>query len=330
MAHNVETMAYAGELPWHGLGTKINEGISVEDMLKAAELDWTVSLQPMYFNKNKVVADHQALVRDSDETLLDVVGNRYVPVQNHELFAFFDSFVKETKLELHTAGSLCSGKHIWALAKDKRNINVAKGDAVESYVLLVNSHQLGKRLIAKPTTVRVVCNNTLNLALKDGTKQFAFTHCRQFDETAHMEAAKVLGLLHDAQTEFRELAEVLQQVKVKELDIRTYFKQVLNLPVAANKPIKLGSKKLVVANTITKEDKAIEELVQAYTSAPGQKLPGADGTLWGALNAVTYVLDHGGRAKGRSDNRLRDNWLGWRDAVKQRAVKIANQMAEAA
>ena len=178
MAHNVEGIVYAGEKPWHQLGTEIPDNLTPEKVLITAGLDWTVSKRPLAFEgsftgatgepvKNlNAIKGRYALVRDKDDQFLDVVGRTFVPTQNADAFEFFDKFVKEAKLKMCTAGSLCQGQYVWALAETQQSFSIGSAnDKVDSYILLVSPHQFGRALIAQQTTVRVVCQNTLNLAL---------------------------------------------------------------------------------------------------------------------------------------------------------------------
>src|SRR5215471_7249341 len=128
MSAEVETMAYRGEVPWHGMGVPVENSMPVGQMLKKAGLTWTVSKKPLYFpmdvgegekTKMRIVPDEFALIRDSDQTVLDTVGSNFKPVQNHEVFDFFKRFVQAGDMEMETAGSLKGGRFIWALARIK-------------------------------------------------------------------------------------------------------------------------------------------------------------------------------------------------------------------
>lgn len=326
MAHNVETMAYSGQLPWHGLGVEVPDNLEPNEMLIKAGLDWSVSKRPMFYKPSRPdveapnlsaserVVEHFALVRDSDNRLLDVVGHRYQPTQNEEAFAFFDAFIKECKLQMHTAGSLCGGQFVWALAKDNRSLTVAANDKVDSYILLMSPHKLGKALIAQHTTVRVVCQNTLNLALDGGKAAFRLSHTRKFDDQAKAEAAEVLGLIHSGLKSFGDDAKFLASKKANLLDVKEFF----------GATFKMSDE--MIANENQRANSLLQRLVDAYNGgAPGANLASADGTWWGALQAVTFVLDH--KSGSDRERNLRDNWLGSRGEIKRQALTIAKQMA---
>ena len=323
MAHEVETMAYAGEVPWHGLGVPVPENLTPDEMLKVAGLDWTVSKRPMSFrtkpnDSTKKVDEHFALVRDSDNKFMDVVGARYTPTQNSEVFNFFDGFVKATQLKMHTAGSLCEGKFVWGLAELNRSFEVGdSADRTDGYILLLSPHQLGKSIIAQQTCVRVVCQNTLNMALKDKSAAFRFSHSRKFDEQAKAEAAEVLGLAVTAFDELRGAAGFLASKKCEVVDARSFFSDLI---------VRRAEPETGIANDNETDPPLVRRMLEAFNgNAPGQDLASARGTWWGAFNAVTYVMDH--RSGKTKDNSVRDNWLGGRGELKRVALAKAIKLA---
>ena len=178
MAHNVETMAYAGEVPWHGLGKQVPSDLSPEQMLKAAELDWTVEKVPAFATiaGKKQNVGWSALVRSSDDRILDVVSDEWNPIQNHEAFNFFEEYCRAGDMDMHTAGSLRNGQIVWALAKVKESFELFKGDQVDSYLLFTNPHRFGQCIDIRFTPIRVVCNNTLTLALDRKSTRLNSSH----------------------------------------------------------------------------------------------------------------------------------------------------------
>ena len=191
MSALVETMAYAGEVPWHGLGTKVPHDLSTDEMLKKSGLDWSVEKVPTLVNL-PISPDKSggyqptgsfALVRSSDNKVLaPSVGQNWNPVQNKEAFDFFSEYVEAGDLEMHTAGSLMDGKMVWALAKVKQSFELFKGDEVENYMLFSNPHQFGKPIDIRMTPIRVVCNNTLTLSLStDSDSMVKVNHRREFN-----------------------------------------------------------------------------------------------------------------------------------------------------
>jgi phage/plasmid-like protein (TIGR03299 family) len=173
MAHEIEVvngiaqMVYVGDVPWHGLGTKVPADLSPEQVLQKAGLDWTVQKVPAFatIGGKQVNIGRSALVRSADNKVLDVVTNDWNPLQNQEAFEFFDEYCRAGDMEMHTAGSLKGGQIVWALAKVKDSFELFKGDTVESYLLLTNPHKFGQSIDVRFTPIRVVCNNTLTLSL---------------------------------------------------------------------------------------------------------------------------------------------------------------------
>ena len=169
MAHELEIrngkaqIAYAGDVPWHGMGTKVDSNLTPAEIQVAAGLDWDVTKETMTTSSGIEIKGKKALVRSGDNKVLDVVGDNWNPVQNDEAFEFFSEFVNAGDMEMHTAGSLKGGKMVWALAKVKESFDVLKGDQVDSYLLFSNPHMYGKSIDVRFTPIRVVCNNTLSL-----------------------------------------------------------------------------------------------------------------------------------------------------------------------
>jgi phage/plasmid-like protein (TIGR03299 family) len=336
MSANVETMAYraAGGLPWHREGTPVDNNMTIEAMLEAAQLDWTVSKQPLYFRvptaegektKMRIVPDEYALIRDSDMAVLDTVGPNFKPVQNHDVFDFFKRFVEAGDMEMETAGSLQGGRFIWALARIKdADFNIGKGDATKAYMLLSQPHQFGFSLQACMTAVRVVCNNTLTAALggdiagKGNNKIGAFrmTHARAFDDTVKGEAERALGLAHAGFKTFSHTAEMLAGVRAKNDLVTDYFEGVLNI----EKDEAENDNEADEA-----ENRNMKKFREALHSAPGQDL--FKETWWQAFNAVTYTVDH---QLGRDENRLFSAWYGRGATMKRRALDLAVEFAKAA
>ena len=169
MVANVETMAYAGEVPWHGLGTRVEPNMTGDEMVAAAGLDWTVEKSGMVIGSNHslVVPSHYALVRDRAGTkdILGIAGADYKVSQNSEVVKFLDKFCKAGSMTMHTAGALDDGRRVWFLAELKKGFTLPGGDEVEGFLLISHPHIWGEAMRIMFTTVRVVCQNTLRMAL---------------------------------------------------------------------------------------------------------------------------------------------------------------------
>lgn len=314
MAHMIETMAYAGEVPWHGLGTKVDDNLSPAEMMKAAGLDWRVTKIPATakIGGKNVNVGWSALVRESDNKMLSVVPEDWNEVQNEEAFEFFREWVDAGDMEMHTAGSLEDGKRIWALAKTKEKFEVFGGDLIEDYFLLSSPHKYGLAFEARSTKIRVVCNNTLTVALKNESQAAVrLSHRRKIDID---EVKAMVGISKVKLTAYKDLATYLGSKRATPDNIIQYFKDVFPLGTNDN-------------------EKKAAKLSRAATQALGvlDTQPGAEyarGTWWPAFNAVTYVVDH---ELGRSqDTRLSSAWFGYNRARKVKALEKAVEYANAA
>ena len=310
MAHLVETMAYAGEEPWHGLGVKVPADLSPEQMLEKAGLNWTVEKKPAFFELNgeKRSVGWSALTRSSDDSVLDIVTNDWNPVQNTEAFKFFDEYCQMGDMEMHTAGSLKNGQIVWALAKVKESFELFKGDQVDSYLLFTNPHRFGQAIDVRFTPIRVVCNNTLTLSLSQKSEQVVkINHRTVFNAE---EVKQMLGIATDKLTRYKEMARFLGSKQYKEETVKEYFKTIFpSLSAEQNQVSKGAQKALEVLHT-----------------QPGAQF--AEGSWWQAFNAVTYLTDH---VIGRSnDTRLQSAWYGANRGLKVKALDVAVEYAEAA
>lgn len=333
MSHQVETTAWAGETPWHGLGFDVSKVSAAkrtpEFMLKAGKIDWRVDKRPLSFVSGKgdalVIPDRFALVRASDDRPLSVVGGNYKVVQNATSLDFFSKFVKAGGMSLETVGSLYNGQYIWALARIGADFSLGKVDEVKGFLLLCNPHVFGKALVIQFTPIRVVCWNTLTWALGADLKgrggngnKFAMPHSTEFNDVVRKQAEITLGLAKKQMTDFKAAALLLSTRKAKPADVEDFFCEVLQFNPAEAK--KKGRKKQDVI-----EPKMLPKFRDALEKGPGALLPSAAGMWWGALNAVTHVADH---QTGRdTSSNLRSTWLGTRAALKRRATELAIERA---
>lgn len=325
MTAAVETMAYAGAVPWHGLGVPVTADLTPKQMLKAAALDWTVSKRELYFmtkdGKQSRAGSEWGLVRDSDESLLTTCGATWKPVQNEAAMEFFRKFVAAGHMTMETAGSLWDGRYIWALARVGKDFTLGKTDTVRSYLLLMSPHVHGKAMVFQFTPIRVVCWNTLTAALGSSLKghgsAFRMIHSTDFNDGTKALAEKALGLAIAQTEEFKDVATILSKKKAKPADVEQYFCEVLQYDPKKAKA-KVDDKDQRVPIMLPKFRAALEH-------APGQQLNTAAGTWWGALNAVTHVIDHEtGRDRSTA---LRNAWVGNHANTKRDALTLAIKMA---
>jgi len=308
MVNGVAQMAYAGETPWHGLGTKVLPDLTPDQMLDAAGLNWEVRKVPAFatINDRQVNVGHSALVRNIDDKVLDVVSNDWNPVQNSEAFAFFNDFIAEGDMEMHTAGSLKDGQIVWGLAKVKAGFSLFNGDEVESYLHFTNFHKYGFSTDVRFTPIRVVCNNTLTLSLNTKVeKMVKISHRREFDGD---NVKLMLGVAAEKLAQYKEMAQFLGSKRYSNENVVEYFKRVF--PSAGQKEV----------------SRSTNTAMEILETQPGAQF--AEGTWWTCFNAVTYMTDH---LLGRTqDTRLTSAWYGANKNVKTKALETALEFAEAA
>lgn len=300
MGHDIvdNQMAYVGEVPWHGLGARVNQGATSEQMLKAAKLDWQVVTVPTFaIHKNRPLeTGHLAVVREDTGQCFGIGGRRYTPVQNAATVAFFDRFCKAGDLELETVGAVRGGEYVWALAKVKCEAIQIDRDLIENYLLIANSHVPGNSLVIKNTMIRVVCNNTLTASLADGGRVFGrFMHTTSIAEQMVIAKFFVQAAL-DAQRRFSGDMEKLIRTRLSDNQAAELLLDTFDISPKGEK------------------FKGIWNLYQG-----GQRrydLPTVQGNAWGLLNAATEHIDH--QAGRDRDSRLRSAWFGHGEAVKRR------------
>jgi phage/plasmid-like protein (TIGR03299 family) len=314
MVNGVAQMAYAGEVPWHGLGKQVPKDLTPEQMLEAAGLDWKVEKFPAFAvigeaDEDVISINRQALIRSSDKKLLDVVTDDWLPVQNAEAFEFFNEFVMAGDMEMHTAGSLRDGQIVWGLAKVKESFELFKGDVIDSYLLFSNFHRYGFSTDVRFTPIRVVCNNTLTLSLSSAVeKMVKISHRQEFDAS---NVKEMLGIATDKLSQYKEMAQFLGAKKAKTESVVEYFERLF--PSTSDKEEKSRSKNANIALGI-------------LNTQPGAEF--AEGSWWQPFNAVTFMTDH---IMGRSaDSRMASSWYGSSKNLKTKALELAVEYAEAA
>ena len=313
MAHEIETMAWAGETPWHGLGKQVPHDLTPDQMLQAAGLDWKVKKIPAYANidGHNVSVGRSALIRETDNQVLDIVGDDWNEVQNHQAAAFFNEFIEAGNMKMETAGSLKNGQIVWFLAKVDDSFELFSGDKVDAYMLFTNPHKFGQTTSVQFNPIRVVCHNTLSLAMSQDVKNIVrVSHRKMFDET---EVKSLLGIAHNKMGTYKETASFLGSRKAKNEDVVEYFQRIFPVTVAKE------------------EGKSVKELsrnaqrgLDILNTQPGAEY--AQGSWWQVFNSVTFMTDH---LIGRnSDNRLASAWYGPNRTLKVEALKTAVDYAE--
>lgn len=302
MAHLVETMSFVGELPWHGLGTKVSEELTAQNMMLPAGLWWTAELTPMYLKDGTQVKDFNAVVRSTDLSLLGVVGKQWTPIQNQTMAEVADAIAGEGNAYCHTAGSLKKGKLVWFLLKLPQTLRLSKDPSeIDQYLLLSNAHDGSRALQVMFTPIRVVCNNTLNFALKT-SKGICIRHT-QTVEARLMEAAKALEKVNEISARFHKLAEALTLVQYKQEWIKKLGEVVIPMPPQIKKPDTNPKDLLAEIIDNTRAHQIPEEFISESILASRQRLEhlinfgtgiteDMRGTAWAATQGVVEYLDH--------------------------------------
>lgn len=274
MAANVETMFSVRKKPWHGLGTVVAEAPTSEVALGVAGLDWKVEQTPIYTPHGKVEG-YKANVRSTDGHVLGVVSDRYKIIQNTEAFEFTDELLGEG-VRYETAGALQGGKKIWLLARIPREFVIA-GERISPYLVFSNTHDGSGAVRVAITPVRVVCNNTLNLALKTAARSFSMVHTGDIKGKV-TEAKQTLFMAERYMDNLGIEFEKLRKQKVTEQQVKEYIEMLLPIEDGASSTTEKNVKKL-------RNDMALR-----YFEAPDLK--GIGNNAYRFINAVSDFATH--------------------------------------
>lgn len=273
MAHEVETMMYVREKPWHGLGTRVEEAPTSADAIKLAGLDWKVESSPIYVENNIEIPGYKANKRDSDGKVLGIVSDKYQIIQNEKAFDFTDSLIGEG-CTYETAGSLKGGKKIFLLAKLPQQKILE--DAVDPYVCFTNSHDGFGSIQACCTSVRVVCNNTLNLALSDASRKWSCKHIGDIQNKMD-EAKRALELANSYNDALAEFAMRAANTRITEEQQNKIISEMFKVPDDSSERLK---------NNV---EKAIHDFKNCIVAVD---LSAFYGTAWGMINAASDYVYH--------------------------------------
>jgi phage/plasmid-like protein (TIGR03299 family) len=320
MAHAIEKMAYVGETPWHQLGSALPPKQPIDVWAQKAGMDWTIQETPVRFMTERAgtlgsimtFAEQKVLYRSDTKAPLSVVGSRYQVVQPKEVLEFYRDLTEVSGFELETAGVLKQGRKFWALARTGKEASLKGSDIVRGYVLLATSSDGSLATTATPTTVRVVCQNTLAIALNGATRAVRVPHNTVFDAQA---VKKELGIAVSQWDAFMYRMKTLSERKVKTHESMNYFLKVL-----------CQTDQQPDADQRLVNERALKRVQAMYEGeGKGAGLASAQGTAWGLLNAVTQFVDHERRSR-TPDHRLDSAWFGQGSVLKQRALDQAMQL----
>lgn len=316
MAHAIENMMYNEDngKPWHRLGVPVNGLATAHEALEKSGLDWEVEKLPLSAvapnGEHVYVPRNYANTRLSDNKVLGVVGERYRPLQNKDAFEFFDPIVDRDEAIYETAGSLNGGKQIWLLAKLPAHIRIGNtDDLIDKYVMLTNSHDGSKPVIGKVTPIRVVCSNTLSLAIKSGGDEFRIRHTKTMMNKLQ-EAHKVLGLVNKVYEEVDTVFNRMADVKMNTESINDYYNTVFNKG--------RDEQSVQMENTIMD----VQRLIDMGAGVDDPSFRPLRGSAWHIYNTVTEYVDHYKEYSKKTD-RSHALTFGTGATIKQRAYKEA-------
>lgn len=314
MSHNIEikngraSIAYAGKTPWHKLGQPLKEAFDAKTALKQGGLDFTVEKVGVKTVDGGNIPNRFALRRTDSKDVLGIVTDFYQPLQNREAFGFFDAVFGKGKARYEVAGVLGKGEKVWLLAQLPGEFTVGREDLIGKWLLLTNGHDTNEPVRAKFTPIRVVCQNTLNAALRSTESEVRVQHIGNV--TGKLEIAG--KLLKQAGIYFDEMQTVFTgflKFQLKEKSLRQYVTRVMAGDNA----------KFEELSTIGQRQ--IAEIEKLHETGRGHDIKGVRGSLWGAYNAVTEFVDH-----ERTDKSVGFILTGRGSEIKQRAFSVAQDL----
>lgn len=326
MAHLIETMAYAGDTPWHRLGHRLQPKQPLEVWAEQAGMAWTIQETPVRFMTQsegdslqglEFFGGHKVLYRSDSRAPLSVVSRRYQVVQPRAVLEFYRDLTEIGGYEMETAGVLRGGRKVWALARTGQQAVLKGSDKIDGYLLLATSCDGTLATTVTPTTVRVVCHNTLTMAINGASSNaIRVPHNTGFDAESIKHR---LGIAVSQWDGFMHRMKTLSECHVKTKASLDYFLHVLCGPDAGQGTgTKAGTEPSGLRHT-----RAVKKVQALYEGqGRGAELTAAKGTAWGLLNAVTEYVDHERRARS-SEYRLDSAWFGQGAAIKQRALDHA-------
>lgn len=314
MAHLIENMAYVNETPWHGLGNQLTAKQPIEVWAQQAGMAFDIKETPVRFMTESIGSlgaimsfpEQKVLYRSDTKAALSVVSSRFRVVQPREILEFYRDLTEISGFELETAGVLKEGRKVWALAKTNQSSVLKGNDVVNAYLLLATACDGTLATTAQFTSIRVVCNNTLAIALNNNTGAVKVPHNTSFDPQA---VKKQLGISIASWDGFMYRMKTLSERKVKSHEAMNFFLRVFT--DADN-----------VSGGLSNE-RAIKKVQALYDGqGKGAELASSKATAFGLLNAVTEYVDHERRARS-TDHRLESAWFGQGATLKQKALDNA-------
>lgn len=316
MSHEINSIAYTGEKPWHGIGAILEPGASIDQWTRDAGMQWDIRSSPIEYaigtGPNAPYATYdgvRVLYRSDTLAPLSVVSKGYKVVQPRQVLEFYRDLVGTQGYELETAGCLRGGRKFWALARMRETIELPGVDTVEGYLLFATSCDGTLATSVIPTSIRVVCANTLHATLHGAEGGIRVPHSVVFDE----ESVKArLNVARSQWSDYVTLMRAMSRKSVSAQEAVRFFELALGSFAANEGEAKMHPFKRALA--------AVQQLFDG--SGRGSDLPSSKGTVWGLVNAVSQYADHGRKARSE-DSRLSSAWFGAAARMKQRALDQA-------
>ena len=275
MPANVETMFYVREKPWHGLGTLVAEAPASTDALICAGLDWRVEQKDVYTGNGSLIPGYKVNLRSTDNAALGIVSDRYKVVQNEDAFQFTDDLLGEG-VTYETAGALQGGKKVWMLAKMPQRYFIA-GDEITPYLVVMNAHDGSSGIKVAMTPIRVVCQNTLNLALNRAKRIWTTKHTENV-LSRHHEARETLQLAEAYMGELGRGIDALSQIRLTDKKVMEFMQEFF--PVTEDMP------EIQRKNNL----RLLDDMKRRYFDAPDLSHVGRNGYRF--VNAVSDFATH--------------------------------------
>ncbi|EOE6708927.1 DUF932 domain-containing protein [Acinetobacter baumannii] len=343
MAHQIENMAFVGQTPWHGLGNQLTQNQPIEIWAQQAGMDWRIeSSNVSYMAKNErgqnilmPYEDQRVLYRSDTHAPLSVVSQRYQEVQPMEILEFYRDLTEQSGFELETAGVLKGGRKFWALARTGQSAALKGKDVSNGYILLATACDGTLATTAQFTSVRVVCNNTLSIAIRgqnSGEGVVKVPHSTKFDAE---KIKQQLGISIKTWDEHMYEMKQLSQRKVTQQEAAAYFDAVFNNTTMST----IDQEESIIQyylkaasmdkNSNSKSEpngRAMSKAMDMFNGqGRGAELSSAKDTAYGLLCSITEFVDHERRAMSR-DHRLNSAWFGAGANIKQRGLEQALRM----
>lgn len=320
-------MAYVGETPWHGLGQVLQPGASIENWQQAAGMNWSIRRGDMQYFADRactdlrLVPDQKVLFRGDTGAKLGIVSNEYQIVQPSEVLEFFRDLVATQGFQLETAGTMFGGSRYWALAKVTKAV-ISGWDEIGGYCLISTTADGSRATEIRKTTVRVVCNNTLSMALSlDSKEVIRITHRQRFDSER---VQQQMGLSLEEFDSFIEVAHALSKIRVTKAAADDFVTRLLRKAGRTVQAVQDDEDEdQLDSDTKQRKPRGLEIITSLFEGqGHGATKQGSAGTAWGLVNAVTEYVDHLSSAKTVS-HRLDRAFFGSGDVLKTLALQRA-------